>query len=46
MDAKLLEEAKKYGINTSLYYLLEPKRRDEALRKEIDRERIKRSGQN
>jgi len=46
MDEKLLKEARKYGINTSMYCLLEPKRREEALRKDIERERKKASGQN
>lgn len=46
MDAKLLEEAKKYSINTSLYLLLDPKRREEALRKDVERERMRTGEQN
>lgn len=36
MDEKLVEEAKRYGINTSMYYLLPAKQREDALRKDLE----------
>ena len=37
MDAELMKEAEKYGINASLYYLLPPNQRENALKKDIER---------
>ena len=37
MDKKLVDEAKKYGINASQYNLLPPRRRESMLRKDVDR---------
>ncbi len=45
-DKKIMEEAAKYGLKASTYYLLPPKKRAVALRKDIARakERIKLKG--
>jgi len=37
MDDDLIEEAEELGINTSMYYLLPPKQREKALRRDIIR---------
>lgn len=42
MDPELIKEAKSLGINYSLYYLLHPKRREQALRADIDKEKARR----
>ncbi len=46
MDQKLIEEAKKYGINASQYNLLPPRLRDNMLKKDVDRAiaRLKKKG--
>lgn len=35
MDGKLMEEAKKYGINASMYNMLRPQLRENAMQKDI-----------
>lgn len=42
MSPELIEEAKKLGINYSLYYLLTAQNRDRALRADIDKEKERR----
>ena len=37
MNKALLDEAKKYGVNASMYNMLHPRQRETALRKDIDR---------
>lgn len=37
MNPDLMKEAEKYGINASMYYLLPPRQREKALRKDIER---------
>lgn len=37
MNPELMKEAEKYGINASLYYLLPPDQRENALKKDIER---------
>lgn len=39
MNKDLMEEAARLGINVSMYYLLPPNKRDEALRKDIEKQR-------
>jgi len=41
MDEELIKEAKALGINASLYYLLPPRKREEALRADIAREKAR-----
>lgn len=41
MDEELMKEAEAVGINASLYYLLPREKREEALRKDIARAKIK-----
>ena len=37
MNEKLMKEAEALGINASMYYLLPPDKREEALRRDIAR---------
>lgn len=37
MNPDLMKEAEKYGINASMYYLLPPKQRESALKRDIER---------
>lgn len=37
MDKRLMDEAKRYGVNASQYNLLPPHRRESMLRKDVDR---------
>ncbi len=37
MNKALLDEAKRYGLNASMYNMLHPRRREVALKKDIDR---------
>lgn len=39
MNKALMKEAESLGINASMYYLLPPHKREEALRKDIKREK-------
>lgn len=41
VEIELMKEAEKYGINASMYYLLPPKYREAALRKDIERAKKK-----
>jgi hypothetical protein len=37
MNSNLIDEAKKYGVNASQYNLLPPRKRENALRNDIER---------
>ena len=39
MDSTLMQDAEKFGINASLYFLLPPNKREDALKRDISRAR-------